>query len=376
MKETNLSMLEHFEKLRAALGVNPPLVIGEKASKYLDENGYKNSRAGYEKSTDTVYIRDPKRYISLAHEMRHSWQKKHQGKIKIALKEDSNNLKGFKGVFNDMFIYPFTLKELDANWYAIKYGWINVGKWRTVKYIFQTALMRTMYFFITVSLIIYFSREHLLFIFDTFLVELNRMNLHNFFSDPSWQSIGVLFGGVLVFVGAWFGTRLANNAKSKSDLEEQRKTFEAYLELLTTELYNNKKILEDMMRYLYKNPPILNAFDAVLVGANHLSYKTWEQIIASKVTHLLEPKQLLGFNIVNQNIKKLITATSMEVADWRRAYEFHKYYKVNPSKEAMQLIDLQHILDQKTSLLKKEIEKVLEHTQSVCKLIEKSCQDT
>lgn len=197
------------------------------------------------------------------------------------------------------------------------------------------------------------------------------MTLYDILSDPVWQSIGTIISGIGVFAGAWLGTKLANRSKEKSEAEEQKKTFDSYVEILNKEAYQNRKILENMLSYLTLSPPIVNAFDSILAGANYLKYGTWDHLVAAKVTHILGLNQEIGYQIANHKVSDLVSSIAMDVAEWKRIYEFHKYYETNPPKEnTMQLPNLVDIMSQKSKKIEQEIRETINVLNKLCLFIE------
>jgi hypothetical protein len=198
------------------------------------------------------------------------------------------------------------------------------------------------------------------------------LTFYQFLSDPAWSSVGALVTAGGVFIGAWYGTKLANETKEKSDAEDLKKTLSAYERILNDEVYRNKRIAEKMKSYLTLNPPIHAAFDSLLAGSSHLKFGTWDKLVGSKVSNLLTVEQQLSYQIYYQHVRNLSANIAMEVAEWKRICDFHQYYKENPPQELMQLGNPRDILVEKTGKLESEIKEALRIINIVCANIENS----
>ncbi|WP_340031140.1 DUF6782 family putative metallopeptidase [Paenibacillus sp. FSL K6-1122] len=113
---------EHTALMKNILNVNPTVLVGEDAKKYLDERGYRLLNGGFDKNTNTVVVKKAKRLLTLAHEMRHAWQFENSVKYNFEFPEGRQ------------MIYFFRRKEWDANYYAFKYGWNSDMKLNAVIY--------------------------------------------------------------------------------------------------------------------------------------------------------------------------------------------------------------------------------------------------
>lgn len=187
------------------------------------------------------------------------------------------------------------------------------------------------------------------------------LGYYEFFSDPTWQSVGAILSGVTVFIGAWYGTRLANNSKVKDQKAEFELTKKASVELLDEEMLRNKELVEKMVGYLILSPPIVNAFDALIAGASHLKIGAWNNIVNNNVYPHLTTAQHVSYYMAHYKVKTLKSNLDMEVAEWKRIYEFHKYYKdkEKPPEEIMQLGDLKVIATTKAATLREMLKDTL-----------------
>lgn len=156
---------------------------------------------------------------------------------------------------------------------------------------------------------------------------------YEYLIDPAWQSIGAVIGGVGVFVGAWYGTRLANNQKLKEQLAEEAATSDAFLKILNSDMEHNKKTLENMSLYLHSaiNSPIESTFDAIWAASKHLRYSTFHDLVRAKVAHRINSLVLYKFETATNRIRSAAMTIDMEVHDWKRLFEHDKYRIENPS---------------------------------------------
>lgn len=174
---------------------------------------------------------------------------------------------------------------------------------------------------------------------------------YKFLSDPVWQSVGAIVGGVGVFAGAWYGTKLANKQKLKDLEKELELTKKASVDLLDEEMLRNKELVEKMIDYLKLSPPIKNAFDALVAGSSHLKLEAWNNIVNFNIYPHLTTNQHICYYMAHYKVKNLKSTLDMEVAEWKRIYEFHNYYVDSPP-DLMQLGNLKDIATQKSSLIK------------------------
>lgn len=198
------------------------------------------------------------------------------------------------------------------------------------------------------------------------------MSIYEVFIDPIWTSIGAIATAIGVFIGAWLGTRMANRSRIKEQLKELENTKKAYLQILDDEIYSNKNLLEKMKGYLTKNPPIHSAFDALLAGSRHVKYNTWNNLVSSKVFHLLNHEQQIAYQFAHQTSRNISRDIDMEIAEWQRIYDFNKHYTNNPPEEIMQLGKLDDILQQRTHRLDEEVKKAITILSNVIVKIEEN----
>ncbi|MFE4571360.1 hypothetical protein [Paenibacillus chitinolyticus] len=196
------------------------------------------------------------------------------------------------------------------------------------------------------------------------------MSAYLFFSDPVWQSIGAIIGGAGVFGGAWFGTWLANRDKTKDQKQEFENTKRASLDLLDEEMLRDKELVQKMIDYLKVNPPILNAYDSLLLGSTYLQLGAWDNIVNLNVYSQISEERRTIYYIAHYKVRSLKSGVKMRIAEWKRVVEFNNYYTNNPPTEPMQLANLNEIVDTVYRDLKKMLEETWHALNDVQKHIE------
>lgn len=127
-----INFFEHVDKLKEDLNVDPEVIIGETAIKFLRDIRYEKSSGCFDYETNIVYVVETGDILALAHEMRHAWQYKNRLQYNFDYAQ-----KGINKIAKLIRIlkYPFSKKEWNANLYAVKYGLKAGLKKDTVLYI-------------------------------------------------------------------------------------------------------------------------------------------------------------------------------------------------------------------------------------------------
>lgn len=183
-------------------------------------------------------------------------------------------------------------------------------------------------------------------------------SMYEFFTDPLWQSIGVILGTVGVFIGAYLGAKFGYLETLKLQRNEQEDAKKAHLQLLLDEFRFNNKCLKDIETYLTKNPPLENTFDAAYIGSTHMKVSAWDALVTAKLFPTLKGDMQIRLQVANIETRNIIRLIQMEVADWKRVKSFNEYHTARKTS-GMQLPELSLLIDQYTRNLKAEIENTI-----------------
>lgn len=146
-------------KRKLKLGDEIKVLTGEEAKQYiqLNEEKYQKDynvslKENYEKTCGTflwfydeniVLVNNPIDLVNLAHELRHAWQYQHK-KSWFKKKEKKKN----------KLLYIFSIKEIDANWFALKYG-IYLARRKVIAVDLSRPILALLPFFSLIGLLIF-----------------------------------------------------------------------------------------------------------------------------------------------------------------------------------------------------------------------------
>jgi predicted transcriptional regulator with HTH domain len=196
------------------------------------------------------------------------------------------------------------------------------------------------------------------------------VTFYEFFSDPTWQSAGAILGAAGVFAGAWLGAKFGYKHTLKLQQKQLLDSKETFLKMALDEIHFNRATLTRIESYITKNPPIENCLDAADIGTQHIRYNAWNVLVESGVLAILSKNQQQFFQITIQETKNIVQTIQLEVAEWKRVYAFHAYYKANPSKELMQpLGNLQDILNTTIHNLQQDLKRVVNNLEEAKMMI-------
>lgn len=192
------------------------------------------------------------------------------------------------------------------------------------------------------------------------------MTLYAFFSDPLWQSIGVILGAAGVFGGAYLGSTLGYKATLKAQKQQLLESKDNLIYMVILEINFNRATLHKIDSYLVKNPPIETAFDVAEIGSQHIKFDAWNLLIESGVFNILTVTEQMNLLNINGYLRHINQTFQLETADWKRIFAFHQYYQNNPPNELTQpLGNLRDISDTKLRNLKNDIKKAIHQIESI-----------
>lgn len=181
------------------------------------------------------------------------------------------------------------------------------------------------------------------------------MTLYEFLSDPVWQSVGALISGLGVFVGAWYGTKLANKKQKSESEADNIATRDVYIKILNSEMAHNKRTLETMKRYMMDSPSIEKVFDTILSGSKHLRFDTFHELVRLKIAHLIEPELLAAYEYATNTLMTTSMVIDMETNNWKRSLEFSRYYKEDQPELHAKHFDSSNLLELASLSIEREI---------------------
>ncbi|QOX63887.1 ATP-binding protein [Anoxybacterium hadale] len=124
-----------------------------------------------------------------------------------------------------------------------------------------------------------------------------------------------------------------HSGKQPMSIDELRECFmtsagyskEAYLFHLKDELEYNKEVMDDLKKYLFENPPIKSAFEAVNAGTLHFRLEAWNAIVRAGILPFLTYEQQSSFQAVDKSIRNAARLIQMVDEEWKRIVEFHDW---------------------------------------------------
>ena len=139
---------EHVKKLRVELEVEPLLLVDVDARNYLNQKRYKGYNGLFKSETNTVFVKQSNKILTLAHEMRHAWQYKNRIKENF----DFSDNKTVISKLIEKLTYPFSRKEWDANLYAFRYGFRQGLRKDAILYFLSMPIFGLIYGFVTFAI--------------------------------------------------------------------------------------------------------------------------------------------------------------------------------------------------------------------------------
>jgi|GEM_PF-4997685 len=144
-------------------------------------------------------------------------------------------------------------------------------------------------------------------------------SVYEIFTDPIWQSIGVILGAAGVAYGAYLGSKIAHRLEAKKQEVELRNAFDNYIISFEEELRANLECIHDIKGYVYlDHPPIPEAFEPVKVGSSHLRFEVWDSMLRQGMMKFFTYEEFRELSLANKNVIRLARIAQIYASNWDR----------------------------------------------------------
>lgn len=172
-------------------------------------------------------------------------------------------------------------------------------------------------------------------------------------SDPMWQSLGVIVGGIGVYYGALWGSKKGHKLSVDKEEKDFKNTFDNYVIAYEEELKINLECLNSLKGYVYSNhAPIIEAFNPVDIGATYLKSEVWDFMLKLGLMRLFEYEDFRQLSYSNKNIIAASRTIKIYAANWRRVMAYREWEKTN---NVANNADLQVIMETFSNEIKESI---------------------
>jgi hypothetical protein len=189
-----------------------------------------------------------------------------------------------------------------------------------------------------------------------------------FLRDPIWGFIGVSLNAILVFFGAYFGSKLGYKYTVKKHNEDLIQFKVSYIHYLKEELEYNRMALSNINSYLGDQPPVQEAFDPIKTGIRYLRFQAWDDLVRAGLLPLLTVEEHRTHRITDRTVRDTTRIIEMTCGNWLRLMSFHRWditHGIKPS-------NIDKDVNRLASHMKERIEYCIDNIDRSLKLINNS----